>query len=165
MMPKVKTMSIIEEKWLDRIVEMARATMQTGKVFGRLCKNHGWHEREKCPECDKKHQPILQRAQLSNLKNFADATDSVRALELFIRYQMGRKEKTGWEYRHGSGESFGDLVIRDFDTLGKWAEEIDPEDRKATHLWLIRLYTGFLSRWHVAMAGGEGEEAEDLKEG
>jgi hypothetical protein len=157
MMPDVKTMRTIEEKWLDRLVEKARETMEKGKVYGRECKDHGWHTEEKCPQCNKRHKQILQRAQLSNLKNIADATDSVLALELFIRYQMGRREGEGWKYAPDD-ERFGDMVIRDLWGLEKWAREVSSDDPKSTHLCLIRLYTGFLYRWYVALSGKEPSE-------
>ena len=159
MMPDVKTMRVIEEKWLDQLVEMARETVENGKVYGKRCHNHGWYSEERCPQCKQRHKQILQRTQLSNLKNLADATDSVRVLELFIRYQMGRKEGAGWRYAVNEGSRFGDMVIRDLEVLGMWAQEITPGDPKPTHLWLIRLYTGFLVRWFVALAGKEAEEA------
>jgi hypothetical protein len=163
MMLDVKTMRAIEEKWLDRLVEKARETMKRGKVYGRKCKEHGWHLEERCPRCGKKSGQILQRAQLSNLKNMADATDSVLALELFIRYQMGRKEGEGWKYAPEGNQRFGDMVISDLQRLGEWAREINPSDPRAAHLWLIRLYTGFLTRWYVAFSGEEasGETEEE----
>ncbi|WP_029730000.1 hypothetical protein [Rhodothermus marinus] len=162
MMPDVETMRVIEEKWLDQLVEMARKTVENGKVYGKKCNKHGWYSEERCPQCGQRHKQILQRAQLSNLKNLADATDSVRVLELFIRYQMGRKEGAGWKYAPEGDERFGDMVIADLQRLEEWAQEINPSDPRAAHLGLIRLYTGFLIRWYVAFSGEDsGGETEE----
>jgi hypothetical protein len=167
MMPTVKTLQIIEEQWLDRVVELAEKTMKSSKVYGKQCKRDHWSLDPKCPECGEKTSDILQRAQLSNLQNFANSTDSVKALELFIYYQMGRKEGKGWRYSGESDRPFGLRVIDDLNQLGKWAEQIARDsgesDPKVTHLWLIRLYSGFLNRWFVALKGSE-EEVEAIEE-
>lgn len=162
MMLDAKILRVIEEEWLEKVVEKARDTMERGRVFGRHCKEHGWFSSgARCPLCRKKFVQILPRAQLSNLKDLADATDSVLALEFFIRYQMGRREGEGWKYEDEGGERFGDMVISDFETLGEWAKEISLSNPKPVHLWLIRLYTGFLVRWYVALAGEEISAAEE----
>lgn len=167
MMPNVKALQVIEQQWLDRVVELAEQTMRSSKVYGKQCKSNHWSLEKQCPECRAKTSDILQRAQLSNLQNLANSSDSVKALELFIRYQMGRKEGKGWRYTGDSDSSFGSKVIEDFNQLGKWAEQIARDsgesNPKAVHLWLIRLYCGFLSRWFVALKGGE-EEVEAVEE-
>jgi hypothetical protein len=167
MMPNVKALQVIQQQWLDRVVELAEQTMRSSKVYGKQCKDDHWTLEKQCPECRAKTSDILQRAQLSNLQNLANSSDSVKALELFIRYQMGRKEGKGWRYKGDSAYSFGLKVIEDFNQLGKWAEQIAREssesNTKAVHLWLIRLYCGFLSRWFVALKGGE-EEVEAIEE-
>jgi hypothetical protein len=91
----------------------------------------------------------------------------VKALELFVRYQMGLKEGKEWRYQGESDRPFGLGVIEDLSQLGEWAQQIAREsgesDPRATHLWLIRLYSGFLSRWFVALKGSE-EEVEGAEE-
>jgi len=167
MMPSVKTLQVIEQQWLDRVVELAEDTVRTSKVYGRMCGNNHWTLEKACPECRQRASDILQRTQLSNLQNLASSTDSVKALELFVRYQMGRKEGRGWRYQGESDRPFGLGVIGDLSQLGEWAQQIAREsgesDPKAIHLWLIRLYTGFLSRWFVALKGSE-EEVEGAGE-
>jgi len=159
MMPGVKSLQLIEEEWLDKVVELAEKTMKSCRVYGRQCEKNHWSLEKKCPECNKNTSEILQRAQLSNLQGFANSTDSVKALELFISYQMGRKEGKGWKYKGHSSDSFGSKVIEDFGKLGEWAGEIATKsgenNSRPIHLWLIRLYTGFLNRWFVALKGGE----------
>jgi len=148
------------ERRMDDIVELAERAIRETKVYGRRCSNNHWTTEEKCPECKEKTQPILQRAQLSNLLNLANATDSVKALELFVYYQMGRKEGKGWRYPEDQERPFGYWVINDFSKLAQWAEEIAPSQRKEVHFWLIRLYVGCLNRWFVALGAestGEGE--------
>jgi len=167
MMPSVKTLQFVEQQWIDRVVELAGDTVRTSKVYGRLCRNNHWTLEKACPECRQRASDILQRAQLSNLQNLASSTDSVKALELFVRYQMGRKEGKGWRYQGEGDRSFGLRVIEDLNQLEEWAKQVAREsgesDPKATHLWLIRLYTGFLSRWFVALKGSE-EEVEGAEE-
>ena len=174
MMGNVKVLQEIEKHWLDKIVELAETTMRTSKVYGKRCKNGHWNppSAKECAECknskNKGLSDILQRSQLSNLQNMASSTDSVEALKLFIRYQMGRKEGKGWKYK-GSGErEFGFMVIDDFNKLREWSEEIvkrigiseseDEDTISEVHLHLIRLYCGFLIRWFVALKGAEEVE-------
>lgn len=168
MMPNVKALQIIENRWLDRVVEQAEHAIQSSKVHGRQCRKGHWSLEKRCPECQDKTSDILQRAQLSNLQNLANSTDSVKALELFIRYQMGRREGKGWQYTGDGNRPFGLKVIEDFHQLGEWAKQIAREsgesNTKPTHLWLLRLYCGFLSRWFVALKGSE-EAIEAVEEG
>jgi ribosomal protein S10 len=155
------------DQMMDKIVELAEKTIEETGVYGKTCNRcKEWTTTEKCHKCDKKTKDVLQRAQLSNLLNLSNETDSVKALELFIRYQMGRETvNRGWTYsKDPEGKPFGDRVIQDFQTLAEWAEEIAKKSgsrpQKEIHLWLIRLYVGSLNRWFVALRGGEegGEE-------
>ncbi len=153
----------IEER-MDGIVKLAEQAIKQTGVYGRRCRNGHWSppEAEICPQCGNRTRSILQRTQLANLQNLANATDSVKALELFVRYQMGRREGEGWRYSKGSGKRFGDVVVDDFRTLGEWAQEIAPSHKRQVHLKLISLYVGFLTRWFVALSGAEeGNESEE----
>jgi len=102
------------------------------------------------------------KTQLSNLLNLANETDSVKALELFIRYQMGRKSSRSWALPPDG--PFGERVIGGFQELAEMAKEIASRQKeisqKEIHLWLIRLYVGSLYRWFVALTGEEGGEGE-----
>jgi ribosomal protein S10 len=156
---------------MDEIVELAEKTLKETGVYGKTCERcEEWTTEKKCHKCNRKTKDVLQRAQLSNLLSLANETDSVKALELFIKYQMGR-EKVGRGWTYPEGKPFGDRVIQDFQTLDKWAEEIAKKSgssqeeihlwQKETHLWLIRLYVGSLNRWFVALKGAEeGREEE-----
>ena len=149
------------EQRMDDIVDLARKAISETKVYGKQCGNKHWTMEDRCPECGQKTRPILQRAQLSNLQNLANAIDSVKALELFVRYQMGRREGQGWRYSGSSDQAFGHLVIEHFGELAQWAEQLAPSQKKEAHLWLIRLYVGCLFRWFVALGGeAEGERGE-----
>ncbi|MES4787448.1 MAG: hypothetical protein C4294_18425 [Nitrospiraceae bacterium] len=161
MMPSVQTLRTIEEKWMDRLVALAQEAIEQTGVYGRRCQKHGWFAGEKCPTCNQNGRPILQRAQLSNFQNLAAASDSVEVIKLFVRYQMGRREGEGWKFTKGDAPRFGDQVIEHIDELERWAQEISPSEHKSTHLWLIRLYSGFLVRWYVALSGGVEEEREE----
>lgn len=177
MIKNAKAIQAIEKHWLEKIVELAKNTIETSKIFGKKCKEGHWNPpsakeciESKC-ECKGKGNlfDILQRSQLSNLQNMANSTDSVEALKLFILYQMGRKEGEGWKFKIDSEQPFGLKVINDFEKLHKWSEEIikdikaDPEIKKEVYLHLIRLYCGFLTRWFVARKGIE-EEVETGEE-
>lgn len=110
----------IDER-LDDLVEMAEETVdQTGIASSRL-----------------------EEHQLRNLENMANATDSVKALELFVRYQMGRHSE--WRC-----ENFGERVIQDFGRLEEMAKDLSQEQAKAVQIHLIRLYLGFLVRAFIA---------------
>ncbi len=157
----IKTLKLIDQQWLDEVVKLAEDTMKTTKVYGKGCRNGHWTLEERCRECKRKTFDILPRAQLSNLQNMANSTDSMKALELFIYYQMGRKEGRGWKY-----EEFGLRVINDLNELKKWAEQIGRDtggNIKDIHLYLIRLYCGYLNRWFVALKG-IAEEIEGNEE-
>ncbi|MCX7969354.1 MAG: hypothetical protein N3B10_12845 [Armatimonadetes bacterium] len=115
-----KLLKAIDER-LDELVEMTEQIMeQTGIA------NSG-----------------LEEHQLRNLENLANATDSVKVLELFVRYQMGRHS----EWRHNN---FGNQVIEDFRKLREMAKGVAQGQEKVVHLHLIRLYLGFLVREFVA---------------
>jgi hypothetical protein len=160
----IRTIQIIEKQWMDKIVELAREAIEVTGIHGCHCQKHGWFHspNNKCPTCGQRRPKVLQKAQLSNLQNFANVTESLRALELFIVYQMERKEGQGWKYSRGD-IPFGNLLLLHFNKLGDWSRQINPSDSTAVHLWLIRLYTGFLTRWFVALAGG-AEEADEEAE-
>lgn len=110
---------------------------------------------EKCVDETGIAKTELKEHQLRNLENIANATNSVKALELFVRYQMGRHKE--WRYN-----DFGSRVIEDFERLKRKAQEVvrnEPDRVKGAHLQLIRLYLGFLVRAFVAkQPRGEGEE-------
>ena len=101
---------------------------------------------EKCVKETKIADSKMEESQLHNLRNLANATDSVRALENFISYQIGRRS----EWHHNG---FGRRVLDDLGKLSDMAEEIAQQgdvSKRAVHLELIRLYTGFLYRAFVA---------------
>lgn len=92
----------------------------------------------------------LEEHQLRNIENMANSTDSIEALKLFIRYQIGRKKE--WSYR-----DFGNKLISTIENdIKQLAQKIIKEDKgcfKAVYLRLIRLYIGFLVRSFIAKRG------------
>ncbi|MCS7224043.1 MAG: hypothetical protein NZ959_05740 [Armatimonadetes bacterium] len=119
----------IDQEKMDKLVCMAHRTVQKTEISS--------------PESG------LEKSQLANLKNLADSTDSVEALKLFIQYQMGREGgNRGWKHNN-----FGGKVLDDIEELKKMAHDISTEASKAVTLHLVRLYTGFLVRWFVALRG------------
>ena len=112
------------EQRLDEIVEYARTCIEETAIT----------------------QSRMEESQLHNLRNMANATDSVKALENFIYYQMGRRS----EWRHND---FGKHVLADIERLGDLAQELvegSSIPERTLHIELIRLYTGLLYRWFVA---------------
>mgnify|MGYP000054496360 CR=1 FL=1 len=110
------------EEQLDEIVQIAESCVTTTNAVGR----------------------DLEESQLRNLQNLASATDSVRVLENFIAYQMGRRRLP---------VEVGQQILEDIRALGRKAEELtqnDPHTFRWARMELIRLYLGFLVRKFVA---------------
>ncbi len=90
----------------------------------------------------------LERSQFDNVLAVATESGSVEVVKNFIRYQIGRKDGTGW--RHGG---FGLGLIEDVDSwLSQQATEIAvaagvPQD--AAWVELLRLYVGYMRRHWV----------------
>lgn len=98
----------------------------------------------------------MDKTQLRNLLNLAMSTDSVKAMENFVYYQMGRKEtKEDWKHN-----SFGNKLLEDLQNFGKMAEEIDKANKKKVWLNIIRLYLGYINRYFVFKKEKEGEDNE-----
>ncbi len=115
-----KLLRAIDEN-LDKLVEMAEQVVEETKIANSRLEEH----------------------QLRNLESMANATDSVKVLKLFIRYQMGRHSE--WRYN-----DFGNRVIEDFGKLEEMAKGLSQEQTRAVQIHLIRLYLGFLSRAFIA---------------
>ena len=105
---------------------------------------------EKCVTDTGAANSDLEESQLRNLQNLASATDSVAALENYIRYQMGRKKIP---VQVGVGQQ----ILEDIQHLGNKARELaggNPEALRWARMELIRLYLGFLVRKFVAERKG-----------
>jgi hypothetical protein len=107
------------EKHLDDIIKMGEALINTYST-----------EAEKS-------------SQIRNLIEIASSIDSVKALEIFIKYQMGR------DYLRSD---FGEALIGKIEEMGKLAKQIakeNPEQQKMVWLRLNRLFLGYLHRYSV----------------
>ena len=102
------------EKKLDKIVEMAESAVPSNEQIKKI-----------------------SDTQLRNIQNMANSTYSVKALENFIAYQVGRKKIP---------KEFKDKIISDFNNLKQLSIEIAGEENSEVHMELIRLYLGFLVR-------------------
>jgi len=120
----------------------------------RLIEKHmdEWVElAEKCVEDTEVAGGNMEESQLRNLQNLAAATDSLKVLENFVCYQMGR-------YPRAWTEKFGEQLLADFKKLeGRAAElcdqagERDAAAIRRVRADLIRLYLGFLVRRFVSL--------------
>ena len=128
----------IEEK-LDTIIELAqRAIDETG-----IAEKEG-------------------KTQFKNLVNLTCATDSIKSIEVFILYQMGKERGKKEEALFWTHQDFGSRLINDiFDHLERLAEQIEPHNKKVL-LEIVRLYLGYADRYYVGQrAFFEMEEKEE----
>lgn len=82
-------------------------------------------------------------SQIRNLIEIASAVDSVKALEIFIRYQIGREQLP---------EDFGkELIVKigDMENVAKEIAKGNPDKQKIVWLRLNRLLLGYLHRYSV----------------
>jgi len=92
----------------------------------------------------------VEESQIRNLLEIASSVDSVKALEVFIQYQMGRGKLP---------PDFGDRLIEKIKDLGEKSEEITrqrPQERKEVWLKMIRQYLGYMNRYFVYKRKEEG---------
>ncbi|HIE14666.1 TPA: hypothetical protein EYP70_05280 [Candidatus Bathyarchaeota archaeon] len=108
----------IDER-LDELIEMAK----------ELVENTGIYEK-------------VEESQIRNILNMASAVDSVKVLEIFIQYQMGRRRIP---------KEFGDKLVENVLDLEEWAKGIadDESQRRQAWLHLVRLYLGYLNMYFV----------------
>lgn len=115
------------EKRLDDLIEDAQGLVKETEVYKRV-----------------------EESQIRNLLEIASSIDSVKALEVFIQYQMGRGKLP---------PDFGDRLIEKIKDLGKKSEEITrqrPQERKEVWLKMIRQYLGYMNRYFVYKRKEEG---------
>jgi len=115
------------EKRLDDLIEDAQGLVKETDVYKRV-----------------------EESQIRNLLEIASSIDSVKALEVFIQYQMGRGKLP---------PDFGDRLIEKIKDLGKKSEEITrqrPQERKEVWLKMIRQYLGYMNRYFVYKRKEEG---------
>ena len=118
MISQVKLLRIVEDH-LDHIVQLA----------------------EECITKTNATQIKLTESQLRNLQNLAAASNSLRALENFIAYQMGRRNIP---------KEVGSQIMDDFQCLSQKAKEIannenaDAQFERKLLTEMIQMYLGFL---------------------
>ena len=123
------------EKRLDDLIEDAQELIDETEVYKTL-------ENRKPKE--------VEESQIRNLLEIASSVDSVKALEVFIQYQMGRGKLP---------PNFGDRLIEKIKDLGEKSEEITrqrPQERKEVWLKMIRQYLGYMNRYFVYKRKEEG---------
>lgn len=115
------------EKRLDDLIEDAQGLIKETEVYKRV-----------------------EESQIRNLLEIASSVDSIKALEVFIQYQMGRGKLP---------PDFGDRLIEKIKDLGEKSEEITrqrPQERKEVWLKMIRQYLGYMNRYFVYKRKEEG---------
>jgi len=115
------------EKRLDDLIEDAQGLVKETEVYKRV-----------------------EESQIRNLLEIASSVDSIKALEVFIQYQMGRGKLP---------PNFGDRLIEKIKDLGEKSEEITrqrPQERKEVWLKMIRQYLGYMNRYFVYKRKEEG---------
>ena len=115
------------EKRLDDLIEDAQELVKETEVYKRV-----------------------EESQIRNLLEIASSVNSIKALEVFIQYQMGRGKLP---------PNFGDRLIEKIKDLGEKSEEITrqrPQERKEVWLKMIRQYLGYMNRYFVYKRKEEG---------
>jgi hypothetical protein len=84
----------------------------------------------------------VEENQMRNLLEMALSVDSVKALEVFIQYQIGRKKLPS---------TFGDGLIEKIRGLEETTKEITKQQTIDKDIWLalIRQYLGYMNRYFV----------------
>lgn len=85
----------------------------------------------------------VEESQMRNLLEMATTSDSIKALELFIQYQMGRNKLP---------KDFGNQLIQKINVLTNKASELSKdhsEHKKEVLLRLVRQYLGHMNRYFV----------------
>jgi hypothetical protein len=125
-MLNLKTRTKIEGQ-IDHIIERAEKLIDSTKIAGK--------------------EAGLEQSQLRNLQNLASSTDSFKAVELFIQYQMGRERRGGMGWLHGD---FGSKLIGQLHQLDPIAETISQETNAIqadVRMELVRLFIGYMTRY------------------
>lgn len=89
--------------------------------------------------CDK-HRPEVSRAGLHNLLALANSTLSVKEIQNFVKYQMGRRTKGDDWFRNYFGEN---LVSE----LNKIKTKYNVGEDKDFYIALVRLFIGYVLRY------------------
>ncbi|MDY6782168.1 MAG: hypothetical protein SW833_06380 [Cyanobacteriota bacterium] len=106
---------------------------------------------------NKKSYGKLEEAQFRNLVRVANTTESTKAIENFLRYQVGRDKKWG-----RGKDSLAEKIIQDIDgNIQDRAREIantsKTEDIKSIWIELTRRYLGYGARYLTYKLKGESQ--------
>ncbi len=86
--------------------------------------------------------------QLRNILEIAEASDSWKALKLFIRYQAARGQ-----LGKKQGRKWAEDTIKQLERLQEHAKQLASQvrgaDEKAVHMELVSRVLGYAVRWHV----------------
>ena len=117
------------EEYIDDLVDRAQDIINSTEIYKKPAKGKD-----------------MEESQLRNLLNITTASESVKVINLFIQYQMGR-DRDRWT-RGG----FGDRIIEEIENLENMAEQVSKEtgqNKKEVWIELIRLFIGYLNRYFI----------------
>ena len=123
----LKTKKEIEKK-IDKFIEMAEDLIE-----------FSWKEK-KDREQEKEmtiYKERVGRTQIRNILDMATQVESISALILFIKYQIGRKQIP---------REWGEKLIEKISELEFLAEEIDKENKNEVMHEISKLFLGYMYR-------------------
>ncbi len=123
----LKTKKEIEKK-IDKFIEMAEDLIE----FSWKEKKDGEQEKEMTI-----YKERVGRTQIRNILDMATQVESISALILFIKYQIGRKQ---------SPREWGEKLIEKISELEFLAEEIDKENKNEVMHEISKLFLGYMYR-------------------
>jgi len=131
----VKLKQKVDER-LDDLIGMARGLVKSTRIYEKV---------------EERKPKTVEESQIRNILSMASAVDSVKALETFIQYQMGRGKIP---------KDFGDKLIENIYEFKEWASEFTDNvlQQKQIWLYLIRLYLGYLNMYFVYKKKIGGDE-------
>lgn len=92
--------------------------------------------------CDN-HTPKVANTSLQNLLALANSTSSVKEIQNFIKYQMGRSTMgENWTVNN-----FGEKLISKLDGIKNEYHLADNEEDKKLFISLVRLFIGYIVRY------------------
>jgi hypothetical protein len=104
--------------------------------------------------CDK-HCPNIARAGLHNLSALANSTLSVKEIQNFVKYQMGRRTK-GEDW---SANAFGENLVSELNVI---KTDCNVGEDRDLYIALVRLFIGYVVRYAQYLEKAKPDKKEVL---